>query len=723
MLAAAIVAVAAYSPALRAPFDFDDFESVVNNPTIATAWPPTALVHTPARGTPVSGRPFANYSFALNRAFAGADASANGPGQPVGYRAVNLALHILTGILLYVLIRDLLERSAPERVRQRASTLAAVTAALWLIHPIQTEAVDYVSQRTEILVSLFYALMLWASVRAWTAGQRTLADAGSNTRWWSAAAVVACALGMASKEVMVTAPFALLLLDRVFLYTSWRDPWVAPHRRSRTLLYIALLLTTGIAAALTLSGGRSTSAGFASGMPWYRYLYTQAWAVPHYLRLVIWPTGLTFDYGMRPVTGAAGIPGACITIVLLAGCVAAWLKPKTWPYAFWASWFFLLLAPSSSVIPIATEVAAERRMYLALAPLLLLIVIGIDAACRRMVAAGRTAAQAAARVAFAAVFVTLAALTFSRSALYARPVDLWRDTIRKRPSNVRAYDNLAAALMRESPPRLDAADSVLRQAISLDSTYTPSLVRAASIAIHRSDLATAKSLLERALRVSPDDEAATVRYAKVLLALNAPDRALPYLRRIVAVDPGADAFVDLANAYVGLDRLDSAAIALRRAMRLDPSRIDAARDLSGLLVETNHGADAVPLLEPLAAAPQPSPFDVAVLSLALAQAGRADQAFRAATRSVSLPGADVATLVFAGRAMLTLRRTTEAVQYLSAAVHAAPQDAHALAWLGIATAQAGKRDEAIDLLKRAAAMAPDYDVPRQALQSLMGTRR
>jgi hypothetical protein len=128
----------------------------------------------------------------------------------------------LSGLLLFGVIRRTARKVHSARWSLSPDTLAALVTVIWLVHPLQTEAVDYVIQRTELLVSLCYLATLYASIRAWDAATRR-AIAG-----WSVASVAACFVGMASKEVMASAPLAVILYDRAFCATSWRD--VLRHR-------------------------------------------------------------------------------------------------------------------------------------------------------------------------------------------------------------------------------------------------------------------------------------------------------------------------------------------------------------------------------------------------------------------------------------------------------------------------------------------------------------
>ena len=174
----------------------------------------------------VSGRPVVNYSLALNYAvnrWLGVD-----PSRTSGYHVANIAIHLLCGALLFGIIRRTMRGGRiPDDWASVADPIAGAATALWLLHPIQTETVDYLIQRTELLVSACYLATLYAAIRAWDAkSQRAVAG-------WCITAVGACLAGMASKEVMVTAPVTVLLYDRAFRATSWRELLSAVSTRNR----------------------------------------------------------------------------------------------------------------------------------------------------------------------------------------------------------------------------------------------------------------------------------------------------------------------------------------------------------------------------------------------------------------------------------------------------------------------------------------------------------
>jgi hypothetical protein len=223
-------AVLVYANALKGPFIYDDSMSIVGNEHIRTLDLPDALVSD--RENPTAGRPLVNLSFAVNYAIGGLN--------PVGYRAVNLALHVACGLLIFALAGRAL--ASPD--------LGFAVALLWIVHPLNSEVIDYVTERSESLMALFYLLTLYASVRALEPARRGI---------WTVTAVVSCLAGMGCKESMATAPIMVLLYDRAFAFDSWVSAF-----RARRWLYAGLGATWIALAALQWSGPRVHSAGFAT---------------------------------------------------------------------------------------------------------------------------------------------------------------------------------------------------------------------------------------------------------------------------------------------------------------------------------------------------------------------------------------------------------------------------------------------------------------------------
>jgi tetratricopeptide (TPR) repeat protein len=501
-------AVAAYSRTFSVPLLFDDDTSIASNQTLrhlATAlWPPA--------GTTVGGRPVLNLSLAVNYAMSGTDVWS--------YHALNLAIHVLAGLTLFGIVR----RTLQERLVTGATGIGFAVAILWALHPLLTESVTYIVQRAESLMGLFYLLTLYCFIRG--AGA-----AGAARNIWYAFSIAACLLGMGTKEVMVSAPLVVLLYDRTFVAGT-----IAKALRRRGLVYVGLAATWLVLAFLVLTGhGRVGSAGFGSGISWWSYALTQLPAIVHYLRLCFWPHPLVFDYG-------TALAPQSLQVVLcgfvIAGLVAAtlWALVRRPAIGFLGVCFFAVLAPSSSIVPVATEAMAEHRMYLALVPVVVLFVVGLH----------RWLGRAAVPVCVVIAGI-LCLATLQRNQDYRSEEGIWTDTVAKLPGNERAQDNLGFILSRMRG---------------------------------RSDEAIAH--FEAALRLKPDFVEAHYNLAYALLAV--PGRlgeAIAQYEEALRLKPGlVDVRFNLARALQATPGRSNDAVAeYEEAIRLRPDYVEAHYNL------------------------------------------------------------------------------------------------------------------------------------------------
>jgi tetratricopeptide (TPR) repeat protein len=410
VLLALSVAIA-YGNSLAGPFVLDDQASIVQNPDIHDL-SRLGSVLAPRPDSPVAGRPLASLSFALNYAAGGLDVT--------GYHIVNVALHMTCALLAFGLIRRTLGlRGVGLPGAARPEELAFGAVLLWAVHPLNTEVVDYLTQRTESLAAAFVLSTLLASLLA--------ATSRSGGRW-AASAVAACALGTATKESTAIAPVLVVLYDRAFLFESWRDTF---HARWR--FYLALASTWLLAAVLVTSGGRSAVAGFSAGVSPWIYLLNQSQMVTEYLRLSVWPRDLVAFYGWPvELTFTQVVPQfALLTVLVLAVVVVYVRAPRL---GFLGAWFFITLAPASSLVPVATEVGAERRMYLPLMALTVLALVGSMTAWGRWRPERRSAFVPA--VVLVVTCVALAWATIRRNGEYASALTLVRSVVERRPTSV-----------------------------------------------------------------------------------------------------------------------------------------------------------------------------------------------------------------------------------------------------------------------------------------------
>ena len=716
----ALTVFVAYGPALRAPFVLDDATSITENASITRLWPPSAALHPPAGGRAVSGRPVVNFSLALDYWANQAAGVEQGVGasegrQTAAYRISNVLIHLACGFLLAAIIARTIR--TPERHWNSAvdTRVPLAVAAIWLLHPIQSEAVNYVVQRTELLVSAFCLLTLYSSIRAWDAARPAARNA------WIALAAIACLLGMGSKEVMVVAPLIVILYDRAFRARSWRE---LVQTKSRLVLYSLLAATLAWLVVLNISGPRADSVGFGLGMSWYSYLYSQAWAVGHYLRLVLWPHPLIIDYGQNPVSGLRPIPGMLMLLSLAAVTCWAWLRVERWGWlAFLGTTFFLLLAPSSSVIPIRTEIAAERRIYLAFGAVAVVLVLGVSSVVRKIAAVTEpklrwiTALQRHGGTATATLCLILAAMTFQRSRAYAEPEKLWRPVVSAVPGNARGFTGLGMAIAADSQ-RLGEAERLFHLAIERDSGLGAAWLDLAYVEEKAGKPAAAEATLKHAATLSDNRSRsmATQRYGRVLLERGAAVEAIPYLEQTANEIGSAENLYGLGVAYLRARRASDAANAFYRVLVLAPDQTEVMRQLGRALIESGKPADAIDYLK-AAVVREPTSLTLALLSAADAAAGHAEEAADAATASARV-GDDADAHLIAGKAMMQIHRNAEAQSQLARAVQLRPDDCEALTNLGLADATVGDLAAALRVLQHAVEANSSCDAARDAIRQL-----
>lgn len=525
-----LAVIAAYHNCLAAPFVFDDEPSILGNPSIRSLWPLWRVLSPPADMT-VSGRPLVNLSLAVNHSLGGFAVQ--------GYHVFNVAVHALAALALFGIARRALERGAAgASAAADALPLALAAAVLWALHPLQTESVMYTVQRSESLMGLFYLASLYCFIRG--------AETGPAAARWRAFSIAACWLGMASKEVMASAPLVVLLYDRTFESGSFREAW-----RLRRAFYLWLGASWLLLGLLVLStGGRSGTVGFGVGIGWWDYLKTQFAAIARYLELSVWPRPLVFEYGPLPVPRLAEVwPGVLAVAALGAGALHAVLRKSPW--GFLGAFFLAILGPTA-LVPGVRQMMAEHRMYLALAPAAIAVVVG-----------GHAVAGRRSWLLWPALAAVLGIATLQRNAAYATALSLWGDTVLHRPGNPYARNNYGAALSQAG--------------------------RAAE----------AESQLREALRLKPDYPDACTNLGNALMLQERMAEAIPEYREALRLDPrrSAPEHNNLGAALLQSGDAAAAAAELGEALRLDPDYAEARNNLGCALLQQGRAAEAVAQFE------------------------------------------------------------------------------------------------------------------------------
>jgi tetratricopeptide (TPR) repeat protein len=580
-MAALVIVLAgavAYGNSLHGPFVFDDYPTIENNSTIRHLWPlSTVLATTRETPTPLAGRPLASLSFAFNYAFGGLHVE--------GYHAVNLVLHLLAALTLFGVLR------------RTTRGLAFLCALIWAVHPLNSEAVDYLTQRTESLAGLFWLLTLYAAIRAWET---------EDSRMWQILAVAACASGIATKESAVTAPLMVALYDRVFVCGSFRE---AVERRGR--LYTALAACWLVFASLVWQAPffhrdsfSAPGGGFGAHVSSWTYLVNQAPMIAQYLRLSFLPRALVLDYGAPGPLSVADVWRAELLALYLLALTIAALAPLP-RIGFWGAWFFITLAPASSIVPIPTEVGAERRMYLPLVAVVVLAALAARAGLPHLArvmnrfTGGDGPAKAgnyrSLGVAGAAIVVIgLVIATWQRNIEYQSAVSIWQTVIDRRP-NPRAHANFAAVL--GDAGRIEEALAHLR-------TAAPEFVDARRLLglelLVRGDNREAIAHLSEFARVAPDDpDILQVRkaLAAAYVRVGDPGKAKQELEALTARAPeDASGHLDLGDVLLSLRDTGGAVAQYRECLRLQPDDIGILTRVERALASIDRADEAVETL-------------------------------------------------------------------------------------------------------------------------------
>jgi protein O-mannosyl-transferase len=585
-----LLAVAAYARVLDGEFQLDDLSAVLGSPAARDL--ETAIRQLPGsilRG----GRPVADLTFALDHAFGG--------GAPRAYHLTNLAIHLGVVVLAYAFARKVLRLAGA--ASERGTALAV--AGLFALHPMQSQAVSYVVQRSEALASGLYLLALlllleaerpgrgWRSLAAWVGG------------------LVAFVLAVGTKPIAVTLPLAWLILAWLVPDPEGRKGLATWRRRLSMAAPLLLLdLVGGLAVLRGLAG--QVSAGFdMPGLSPASYFLSQWKAVATYLRLLAWPTGQNLEWDL-PLARSLSDPGVVASGLVLAGLVSGagalffWSR-KRWSAggaagrvaAFGLLWFFLVLSPTSSVVPL-DDLLMEHRVYLASLGLFLALGVGGERLFARL--RWRPAVAAALVI---GMWCALALALHQRNAAWETRLSMARDAAAKSPRKARVHANLghalgergdqeaavreyrlALALVGDTPRseamilrnlsaalaaqgRWDEAEAALRRGVERDPGNADVLVNLAIALARRGDQDGAEGWARKALVLRPDDGQALHLLGTVLLRRGDAAGALGPLERAARADPedGLRRF-NLAVAQERLGRLAEACASWRDAARL-----------------------------------------------------------------------------------------------------------------------------------------------------------
>lgn len=519
VVAAMYLGFQVYAPAFRGPFVFDDLTLPYSSPDSHPGLLPWLGVVRPV----LIGTYWLNYRISK---------------ELLGFHLVNVFLHVINSLLVCLIVRKLLQRTSPALPDsvEKANLLAGFAAAVFLLHPIQTEAVSYIAGRSECLSVLFF----FAAFAVFLYRRQTAVT-------WNTALAVLLLFGAAviTKEHTLVLPGLLLLTDYF-----WNPGFSLSGIRRNWRMYapIAAVVVAG-AALLARVLAQTRSAGFGlKDFTWYQYFFTECRAFFVYLRLLFFPVGqnLDWDFPVSRTIMDRGAIFALIALLILVGA-AIYFRRRFPLMAYGFLVFLLLMLPTSSIMPIKDPLA-ERRLYLPMIGMLLLVIavlqrVNID---RRRLTAGA-----------ACVIVSLGVLTYQRNRLWASDIGLLEDTAAKSPAKPRAHLQLAFIYY-----------------------------------VHGRCQEAAVQYAEAARQVKPDHDT-LVDWGLACECAGQADEAVARLREAVVLKRTAHVFSQIGMVYARHSRWTEALEALAEAGKLDPGYAMTYYYRGGVRANTQDLAGAV----------------------------------------------------------------------------------------------------------------------------------
>jgi hypothetical protein len=518
-----LMTLLAYSDSFRVPFYFDDHRNIADNPLIkdlALYAQPWRAHEVQASGSQLNGfqtRFVAYLTFALDYRLHGT--------RVTGYHVVNLAIHIGAALLLFGIVRRAIALPffGRSRLRGREESVALAAAALFALHPVQTQAVTYVVQRMASLAGCLCLLGLWSYLRA----RVEVAGPGPLRFLLPSLALAAAVL---TKQNAVAFPAAIILFEFGFLPGEWRTKlrWLAAPLLAMALALGVILLpylrTVAAAPGSNLIDVFADITRETEKISRHDYILTETRVVVTYLRLLVLPVRQNLDYDY-PISHSLADPGVLRSLLLETGICGLGLAlfalggrklDAGWRLAgFGVLWFFALQIIESGLIPIR-DVIYEHRLYLPSAGFFISV-----ATATAMVPRERPRRFLFALL--AALALAAAGATWARNLVWSDEVYFWRDVAAKSPGKARVLYNLGYLLRREG--KYPEAEVWFGRAVALDPRHRSALVNLGGLARMRGDLEAAASFYQRAFEARPTDWTILLDLRTVRIAQNRPDEA------------------------------------------------------------------------------------------------------------------------------------------------------------------------------------------------------
>jgi tetratricopeptide (TPR) repeat protein len=533
-----------YSNSFQNSFHFDDFPSITDNFAIRhignlqdvwNFWPTRFLTY---------------FSVALNYQWGGYGV--------FGYHVFNFLIHLACGILLWWL--TILTLNTPvlrkEKIAGHAGLLAFFAAAIFLLHPIQTQPVNYIIQRATMLAALFYLASLSLYVKARITTEEAGPRAARPYYIWS---ILAGLMSMFSKETAISLPLVVCLYESCFFKAGKGidRKYIIPY----FIVALIMPLTMALSRSVDFLGMRRVAEG-VPGISAGNYFLTQLRVMVTYLRLVALPVNQNLDYYYPASKSFFEMPVILslliLVFVLLTGIK---LSRKYKLVSFGIFWFLITLLPESSVIPIA-DVIFEHRLYLPMAGFSIFLISGLYFLLKE-----KGLKSTIAILSVLAIFCSIA--SYQRNKIWKDEFTLWNDAALKAPLKARPYVNRGQAYQKDG--KLDLALADYNKAIALKSTYAEAFNNRGLAYQDSGNFDLALADYNKAIAINPKYAEAYCNRGIAYAKKNNLDLAFADFLKALEVLPNCvEAYINRGTVYAGAGKLDLALADYNKAIAVNP---------------------------------------------------------------------------------------------------------------------------------------------------------
>jgi tetratricopeptide (TPR) repeat protein len=597
--------------------------------------------------------------------------------SPCGHHLTNVLLHGAAVILLFLVLREMtgfLWRSA-------------FVAAVFAIHPLRAESVAWVAERKDVLSAFFFMLTLGAYVRF-------VRRPPSKIRY--GAVVLFFALGLLSKNMLVTTPFVLLLLDYWPLNRLSGFSLQALLRRVAEKIPL-FILTIGSCVATALVPEKLTNGQLPFGLRMENVVVsyvTYLWQMIHPLELAcVYPNPVN-HLPLWQVAGALGL--------LLAISGAVWAVRRTQPgFVVGWLWYLGMMVPVIGLVQISYYAHADRYTYLPQIGLYLLLTWGAANLCaswryRRVALGGGSAI----------ILMTLMVCARTQTAYWRNSELLWTHALACTSGNYIAHDNLANALPQKE---VDQAIAHYQEALLIKPNYAEAHNNLANALLQKGKMDEAIAHCQQALLIKPDYAEAHINLGIALLQKGDADEAITQFQTALQIKPDyAEAHYNLGNALLQKGQADDAIPQYQTALQINPGYAEAHHNLGSALLQKGRPDEAIAQYQ---MALQIKPDYAGAwynLGNALLQKGNVDEAIAHYQQALQINPSNAEAHNILGNTLLSKGRVDEAIVHYQQALQISPDNAEAHNNLGNVMLQKGQVDEAIIHYQQALQIKPHY---------------